>query len=531
MRERMREAALLLRIQAYRFCGVNALLHGHDRRQKRRALGTLAVALTIAAMAVGYSAMYALALAEMGAAQVIPHVLALATFGLTFVVTAFKGPELIFGGHDVPALRALPVRTSSIVASRLTGVLLPEIAVTLLMGIPAAVVYGINGPGALAAVRLALALCFIPAIPTALALLVGTVVAFATMRMRHRSLVAAVLSIVLIVAVLGGSFALGFAAERGTITETMLLVMLGRAAQLLTGIYPPADWAAEAAGGSALAYVWLAGTAALALLAVVMLATRGFSRISDGLAAGGARRRDGGGRIRAASPLASLYRKERLRYLSSSVYLMNTSVGWLMLLLATGAVCVADIGPYIALVKAMPGIGAQLFWLLPLIPAVLAGMSSTTACSISMEGAQMEQTRALPVTMGAWLGAKLLFHLTLAVPVLTLCAAALTVRLSLTAGQAALLLGYPLSGALLVGVCGLALNLRFPRFDWTQDVQAVKSGASVLLTMLIGMLLPIAAGALAIRLGAAGPVLAAACVAQLGVAGAVWAGLMRARMP
>lgn len=531
MRERMREAALLLRIQAYRFCGVNALLHGHDRGQKRRAWGTLAVALAIGAMAVGYSAMFALALAEMGAAQAIPHVLALAAFALTLGVSAFKGPEMIFGGSDVPMLRAMPVRTSSIVVSRLIGVLLPEIAVTLLMGIPAAVVYGLNGPGGLAAARLVLALCFIPAIPTALALLIGTVVAFATLRMRHRALVAAMLSIVLIAAVVGGSFALGFAAERGTITETMVLLMLGRVARLLSGIYPPADWAAEAAGGSALAYAWLAGTAALALLAVVALASRGFPRISDGLAAGGVRRRASGGRIRAGSALSSLYRKERLRYLSSAVYLMNTSVGWLMLLLATAAVCVADIGPYIALAKAMPGVGAQLFWLLPLIPAVLAGMSSTTACSISMEGAQMEQTRALPVTMGAWLGAKLLLHLTLAVPVLALCAVALTVRLSLTAGQAALLLGYPLSSALLVGVCGLALNLRFPRFYWTQDVQAVKSGASVLLTMLIGMLAPIAAGALAIRLGAAGPVLGAACVAQLGVAAALFARLLRARMP
>lgn len=31
------------------------------------------------------------------------------------------------------------------------------------------------------------------------------------------------------------------------------------------------------------------------------------------------------------------------------------------------------------------------------------------------------------------------------------------------------------------------MNLRYPNFDWVNETQAVKSGASVLLTMLIGM--------------------------------------------
>ena len=45
------ELGLLLRIQAYRFCGVNALRHGHDRRQRRRAMGALCLGLGLAAMA------------------------------------------------------------------------------------------------------------------------------------------------------------------------------------------------------------------------------------------------------------------------------------------------------------------------------------------------------------------------------------------------------------------------------------------------------------------------------------------------
>ena len=525
------ELGLLLRIQAYRFCGVNALIHGHDRRQRRRAMGALCLGILIVAMAVGYSTMFSLMLCDLGAADVLPLLLALISAGVTFVVVGMTGPERIFGGKDAPTLRAMPVRTSAIVLSRMTGVLLPELALALLMGVPTAIVYAVHGAGAAAGMRLVLAVCFAPAIPAAAALLLGTFIARLTLRMRHRALFTAVLSISLTGLILYGTFAMSFAAGRGTLTESMVLVMLGRFSQLLSGLYPPADWVAGAAQGQAGAWLWLIGTAALALLVTLVLATRGFARINDGLSAGTARGRRETRRIRAASPLRSLYRKERMRYLSSVTYLMNTSVGWLMLLMATSALCVVDVRPYLSMLAMVPHVGSQLLWLLPLVPALLGGMACPTACSISMEGKQIELMRALPVRMRHWLGAKLLLHLTLAVPCIALCALVTALRLRLSAGQAALMVAYPLSASLMVGMCGLALNLRFPRFDWTQDVQAVKNGLSVLLTMLTGMLVPIGVGALALWLCAAPVVLGAACAVQLAAAAALGALLLRARMP
>ena len=525
------ELGLLLRIQAYRFCGVNALIHGHDRRQRRRAMGSLCLSILIVAMAVGYSAMFSLMLCDLGAADVLPLLLALVSAGVTFVIVGMTGPECIFGGKDAPALRAMPVRTGAIVLSRMIGVLLPELALALLMGVPTAIVYAMHGAGAAAGVRLVLAVCLAPAIPAAVALLLGTVIARLTLRMRRRAVITAVLSIVLVLAVLSGTMAMGLAAGRGTLTESMMLVVLGRFSQLLSGLYPPADWVAAAARGSASAWLWLIGTAALALLATLVLATRGFARINDGLSTGTARGRRETRRIRAASPLRSLYRKERMRYLSSTIYLMNTSVGWLMLLMATAALCLVEVKPYLSLLSVVPGVGGQVLWLLPLVPAVLGGMACPTACSISMEGRQIELMRALPVRMRHWLGAKLLLHLTLAVPSILLFAAVVAVRLALSPGQTALLVAYPLSAALMIGALGLVLNLRFPRFDWTQEVEAVKNGLSVLLTMFTGMLVPIGVGALAFWLGNAPVVLGVACAAQAAAAAGLWAFATTRRMP
>ena len=92
MRERMRETALLLRIQLCRLGGVNSLIHGHDRRQRRRAVATLALTLMLAVMAAGYSAGLAAALAEAGAAGAIPQVFALAVSALALSAVMLKGP-------------------------------------------------------------------------------------------------------------------------------------------------------------------------------------------------------------------------------------------------------------------------------------------------------------------------------------------------------------------------------------------------------------------------------------------------------
>lgn len=494
MRERMRETALLLRIQLCRLGGVNSLIHGHDRRQRRRAVATLALTLMLAVMAAGYSAGLAAALAEAGAAGAIPQVFALALSALALSAVMLKGPEAVFGGRDVPALRAMPVAAGSIVASRFAALLGSELVFALLIGLPAAIVYGLSA-GAAAGVWLVLALCLLPAVPTAAALAVGTLALRLTLRMRGRAAASAVLQIALFAAIMAVAGAIVVAGIRGRMTQSMVLLMLGRAERLLSGFYPPADWAARAAAGEAGAWLPLAGTALLALSAMLAVCTAGFGRIADALEQGAPAKRGRAAVGRRRSPLAALYVKELRRYASCSIYLMNTLVGWLMYAMLTLAVCVTDASALLAALARIPGVGQRVLSFLPLVPALMAGMSATTSCSISMEGRQMDTLRAMPVRRRDWLGAKLLLSLTVAMPPIVLCGAALSARLRLGAGLTAAMLLAPLANALLTGAVGLALNLRFPRLDWEKEVEAVKQGASVLLTLLIGMLVPLACGA------------------------------------
>ena len=190
--------------------------------------------------------------------------------------------------------------------------------------------------------------------------------------------------------------------------------------------------------------------------------------------------------------MRALYGKEVRRFTSSSIYMMNASAGLLIYAMATAAACLTDLQPVLAPLLAVPVVRSRLPGLLTLAAMLLAGMTSTTSSSISMEGRQMETLHAMPVRRRDWLGAKLLLQMTLSAPVLALCGG---VRLGLSAAQGAMLILAPVAYSLVMGIVGLALNLRFPHFDWEREVEAVKNGLSVLLTILIGMLVPLGIGA------------------------------------
>lgn len=494
MTTRIRETALLLRIQLCRLGGVNSLLHGHDPQQRRRALGTLALCLMLVLMASGYSLMLALMLADVGAAGMIPQVFTLALSMLAFVTVMFKGPEMLFGGSDVPSLRAMPVAAGSIVASRMLALLAAELVFSVLIGAPAAIVYGL-GEGFSGGLRLALALCLAPALPMAAALALGTLLAHLTLRMRHRALLTALLNVALFVAIMALCGALAAAGLRGRLTRGAMLAMMGRFDRLLTGLYPPADWSAQAAAGSGGALALLAAVSFGALALMTLSAVRGFTRLADALsmAAPAARASARPGRLK--SPLWALYGKEVRRFTSSTIYMMNASVGLLLFAMATVTVCAMDLRQVLTLLDAVPAVRGRLPGLMTLAAMLLSGMTNTTSCSISMEGRQMETLRALPVRRRDWLGAKLMLQMTLSVPVFSLCGAVLALRLGLSAAQGALLILAPIAHSLAMGVVGLALNLRFPRLDWQREVEAVKNGLSVLLTILTGMLVPLGIGA------------------------------------
>lgn len=111
-----------------------------------------------------------------------------------------------------------------------------------------------------------------------------------------------------------------------------------------------------------------------------------------------------------------------------------------------------------------------------------------SASSVSLEGKNIWIVRSAPVSSAEILMAKRRLHLLIAVPAALLPAAASASVIGVNAVFTAL---FAAAFALVTADIGLVENLRHPNLTWINEMQPVKQGAAVILTMLIlmGMLL------------------------------------------
>ena len=194
----------------------------------------------------------------------------------------------------------------------------------------------------------------------------------------------------------------------------------------------------------------------------------------------------------ARSPRAALLLHELSRLWSSPAYLLNGALGSFFTLAA--AVYLFIKGRSLTASADWQMIS---FLLQPLILAGLCYMASLvflTAPSISLEGKYLWIPKSLPVSAWTVLQAKLRLHMLIALPPLVLVSVAAALTLGYEGQMLVLVLILPPLFGVFSGLLGLFENLRHPNFNWINETQAVKSGASVLLTMFIGMgfvLLPV----------------------------------------
>lgn len=121
--------------------------------------------------------------------------------------------------------------------------------------------------------------------------------------------------------------------------------------------------------------------------------------------------------------------------------------------------------------------------------AIMVSLSCTTFPSISIEGKNMELIKSMPISIFEFIKAKLLFHLSLSIPITLVLNTALAFGLHLQ--WAAILSGYllPLVFSAFIGVAGCIANLLFPSFDWENATYIVKRSIPAILNALMSMAL------------------------------------------
>jgi hypothetical protein len=181
------------------------------------------------------------------------------------------------------------------------------------------------------------------------------------------------------------------------------------------------------------------------------------------------------------SPFSTLLQKEFYRYFSSVMYILNSSIGMILMTLFT--ILSGKGGAKIQKLESLFPADMKILFVL-LIYGFTLILTNTTAPSISLEGKNLWIIKSWPVDEGKILFAKLCVHLAVTIPLLVVnCViAGFTMQLSIT--NCIILFVICALFAVLSGLTGLIFNLYYHRFDFYSDTQVVKNSSSVLLTYL-----------------------------------------------
>ena len=494
----IKQVLTLSKVQLKSLFGINEVLHTKDKKKKQNfALLSVAYVLVIL-MAISYVGGLAYGYHYLGLGDIVPMYLYTILSILMLVLSFFKAGSVLFSMKSYDIMVSLPVTKSAILISRFVTMYVTNLLFSLIVMIPGLAVHiWFAKPGISFYIISLMAVLFAPLLPLTISSILGALIKGISSRMKKKTLVETFLTVGLVVVIMVGSFRMGPKTEN--LDMEALKELIGTLTSTLGNIFPPALWYHQALQGSILHFVLLLGIPALIFTLFVWILSKRFTEICTGLNATYAKHNYKLGELKAEHVLLSLFKKEMKLYFSSSLYVTNSGIGYILAVLLAGAIAVMGVDSLAEFME-MPMFLPLIHKVLPFVLAMPLCMMSTSACTISMEGKTFWQLQVLPVKAKDIYNAKLLWNLAVAAPFYLA-----SVVLMLIGAKPALsdALHYFLIPLVLLAYCivlGLACNLWFPKLNWDNEAQVVKQGAAVLVSMLGGVIAVIAPAVLAIAL-------------------------------
>ena len=480
----------LLKVQLLASFGINKIRYEQDPAKKKKLVGMgiifLFVFIMCVAMSVGYNYGLLFTLVNWQLESLYLPLIMMVTSFIVFFTTLYKVNGLLFGFKDYDMIMVLPIKTSQIIATRIILLYSMNFLFLCVVMIPAAIVYSLMITTTVTFwIKYIISLFFIPFIPLIAGAVIGSIITIIASRSKHTSLITTLLSIGAICLIMIGTSASTKVAE--DVLENLDLIK-DALQNLVSRIYPLASlYGQGVCENNLLAFVGFIGISLVAFIVFVSLLGVKFKAIHTRLTTTKMNKDYKLGELKDTTPLMALYQKELKRYFSSSIYVVNTGIGSILLLLFAGSLCFVSPEQMESALE-MPNFSQYLNQFAPLIMAGFMVLTCTTASSISLEGKNLWILKSLPVHTRHIFLSKLFIHLIVTIPSIIISGIIMVIVLHTNLIQSILIFVVPLIYTVFIGILGLIVNVKYPRFDWNNEVEVVKQGLATLIVMACGAL-------------------------------------------
>lgn len=402
---------------------------------------------------------------------------------LLIFMTSMSQARGIYIGEDYDMLSALPLKKRTIVASKIITLYLTELVFSLLVMIPNGIVmiaYAKSVTGFLIALLLSVTL---PIVPIAIAIFISLLITLATSRFKYANYIFVVMYTLLIVGFSALSMILN------NMKEAEAASGFSSMSNVMKWVNPSYILVELSMTQSYLFLIAFVGANILvAALSVLFLAVF-FDKLHEIVTSVSMKKKYVRKDLKVKSPEKTLFGLEFKRLVNSKLYFVNSIMGSIMCVMGS-TVFIITFTQAMSKAEEASSLASMQIMLIPifiLIASMIVGMGNPTTASINIEGKNFWIIKTLPINYKTYLKTKIRFALILTIPA---CLIASSVAVAFKHDSwieivAAYLL--PVIYVIFNTLIGMITAIKHPKLKWSNETEAVKNAASVVISLLIDL--------------------------------------------
>lgn len=402
---------------------------------------------------------------------------------LSVLLGAFGSVFNTYAGLYLPKdnnlLLAMPIPVAVLVGSRLIGVYLMGLLYSVVVILPAIIVYWVTAGVTLQTVIGGLVITVVISVfVLTISCVLGWMVANISLKLKHKSLITVLISL----AVIGVYYFLYFKAQ--SLIQDLLANAAVYGARIKGAAYPVYLFGCVGVGNvRASAMVFVAVAALFGLM--WLLLSHSFLQIAT--STGKVFHREYREKyMRKRGIDAALLGREFSHFASSPNYMLNCGLGTFLMPLCAIAVLWKGSGLFALLDAMFAETAGSVPLLLCVVLCGFASMNFMTAPSISLEGKSLWLLQSLPIDTWKIYQAKIRMQLFLTGFPMLLCIVCIAAVYPLYLSQLLMIFLFAVSYVWLMALTGLLLGIKMPVLTWTNEIMPIKQGAPVMITLFGG---------------------------------------------
>lgn len=461
---------------------------GYETKRRSNWFGIFVVLFIAVAMlfsVTSYMMLLAMFLEPVGMLDLLPLLAMIACTILILFTSIYQAQSYLFSGKDMEFLLSIPVSKLTIMMSKLSTLYVEALLLSGMILLPAAGVYSYYGYGTVGFwATFLMGWFFIPLIPLIISIVIGYIFGLISTRFKAKNIISIVLNMALVIIIM--YFSINMQSLLNEIVKNATSIQ-----DMYFKMYMPAKFYYNAIMNSNLYNLLI--FIILSVIPFVLFSailSKMYIKIVSHLSASVKKSNYKYKQLKSSSHIKALYRKELGRYFSSYIYVLNTSIGMIMLVAMSAIILFAG-SEFLEQILEIPGISSYIPMVSIAFMCVLVSMCSTTSCSISTEGINLWILKTSAVKTSEIFIAKIMVNLTVILPLLYLSIILFSFSVEYTTLQLVIAILLPTIIAVFVSLFGLLVNLKFPRLDAISDVVIAKQSLSSMISIFVPMLIMI----------------------------------------